>query len=138
MSRRSTFVLSAILTLTGGSAAAHHSFSAIYDQDRDLALEGTVREFQFIHPHPLLLIDVPDAGGTVQTWRAEMDNRYELETIGVTARTFRPGDRVRVNGSPGRTQAGILYLWKLVRPADGLRYEQIGQTPYLRVSPSER
>jgi hypothetical protein len=131
-------VLSLALALTSGSVAAHHSFGAIYDQDRDLALEDTVREFQFIHPHPLVLIDVPGAGGAVQTWRAEMDNRYELEEIGVTARTFRPGDRVRVNGSPGRTQAGILYLWKLTRPADGLRYEQIGLTPYLRVSPSER
>jgi hypothetical protein len=138
MRRLPGILLLCLLGAAAGGASAHHSFGAIYDQQQDLALEGTVREFAFIHPHPLLLIDVPDAGGTVQTWRAEMDNRYELEAIGVTARTFRPGDRVRVNGSPGRTQAGILYLWKLVRPADGLRYEQIGQTPYLRVSPSER
>ena len=119
------------LLLTAAGTQAHHSFSAIYDQSRDLALEGVVREFRFVHPHPVLVVDVTDADGTKRSWRAEMDNRYELEAIGVTASTFRPGDAVRINGSPGRSQPQTMYLWKLVRAADGLRYEQVGLTPYL-------
>ena len=119
------------LLLAAGGAQAHHSFSAIYDQARDLALEGVVREFRFVHPHPVLVIDIADAAGATRSWLAEMDNRYELEDIGITATTFRPGDKVRINGSPGRTQPNVMYLWKLVRPVDGLRYEQVGVTPYL-------
>ena len=117
--------------LAAATAQAHHSFSAIYDQSRDVALDGVVREFRFVHPHPVLVIDVLDANGAVRSWLAEMDNRYELEEIGVSAKTFRPGDAVRVNGSPGRAQPNVMYLWKLLRPSDGLRYEQIGTTPYL-------
>jgi hypothetical protein len=113
------------------AAHAHHSFSAIYDQGRDVALEGVIREFRFVHPHPVLVIDVADAQGATHSWAAEMDNRYELEEIGITAKTFRPGDRVKINGSPGRKQPDVMYLWKLVREGDGLRYEQIGTTPYL-------
>jgi hypothetical protein len=63
-----------------------------------------------------------------------MDNRFELAEIGITGATFRAGDRVHVTGSPGRKEARILYLWKLERARDGLRYEQIGYTPYIHWS----
>jgi len=114
------------------SASAHHSFGAIYDSGRTLALEGVVKEFLFVHPHPFLVVTVQDERGNAESWRAELDNRFELEEIGMDARTFRPGDRVSISGSPGRSEARILYLWKLERPADGLLYEQVGSTPHLR------
>jgi len=117
------------------TALAHHSFASIYDSERSVTLDAVVSEFRFVHPHPILVIQ---AGN--ESWRAEMDNRFELADIGVTAQTFKAGDRVRVTGSPGRTEARILYLWKLERAADGLRYEQVGNTPHIhwpeRVSPS--
>lgn len=114
-----------------GAATAHHSFAGIYDTGQTVTLNATVREFQFIQPHPFLIVEVRGAAGASQTWRAEMDNRFELEEIGITRDTFRPGDRVVVSGSPGRNQAHILYLWKLDRPADKLRYQQVGSTPSL-------
>jgi Family of unknown function (DUF6152) len=127
-----TFLLAAC---SAGAAIAHHSFANIYDTAQTLALTGTVREFQFIHPHPFLVVDVKNEAGKLQIWRAEMDNRFELEDIGVRADTFRPGDSVNISGSPGRNQPKILYLWKLERPADGLRYQQIGGTPSLISAP---
>ena len=116
-------------------ASAHHSFAGIYDQARSVTLNGVVREFQFVHPHPFLIIDVMGDGDDVNSWRAEMDNRFELEDIGITSQTFRPGDRVLASGSPGRTQPHTLYLWRLDRPADGLHYEQVGGTPSIRIPP---
>jgi hypothetical protein len=115
-------------TLTAG---AHHSFGSIYDSGRTVALEGVVKEFLFVHPHPFLVVSVHGERGAEQSWRAEMDNRFELEDIGIDARTFKAGDRVRISGSPGRNEPQILYLWKLERPADGLLYEQVGSTPRL-------
>jgi hypothetical protein len=115
------------------TAPAHHSFAHIYDSSRNVALEGLVLEFQFVHPHPFLVIEVEGEKGRLQSWRAEMDNRFELAEIGVTAQTFKPGDRVRASGSAGRTEPHILYLLKLERASDGLRYEQIGSTPHLRI-----
>jgi len=118
-----------------GAVVAHHSFANIYDTAQSLSLTGTVREFLFVHPHPILVVEVQNEAGKRQTWRAEMDNRYELQDIGVTVDTFRPGDLVIVSGSPGRDQPNILYLWRLDRPADGLRYQQVGSTPSLTKEP---
>jgi hypothetical protein len=131
---RRFLTLSELLALTAigsGTALAHHSFASIYDTAQTVTLAATVREFQFIHPHPFLVVEVRTDAGERQTWRAEMDNRFELEEIGITRSTFRPGDQVIVSGSPGRSQAFILYLWRLDRPADRLRYRQVGGTPSL-------
>lgn len=121
----------ALTAIWAGAADAHHSFSSIYDSGNTVTLSATVLEFEFIHPHPFLVVEVRNDAGERQTWRAEMDNRFELEDIGITGSTFRPGDRVIVSGSPGRSQALILYLWQLDRPADRLRYQQVGGTPAL-------
>jgi hypothetical protein len=124
-----------LATLWSAAVGAHHSFSGIYDSGRTVTMSATVREFQFIHPHPFLVVEVRGDAGEHQTWRAEMDNRYELEDIGMTGGTFRAGDQVVVSGSPGRTQPNILYLWRLERPADKLLYRQTGGTPSLNKVP---
>ncbi len=108
---------------------AHHSIAAVYDGSRQLIVEGVVTRFDFIHPHPFITLTVKPEGAADQSWRLEMDNRFELAAIGVTADTFKPGDRVVVTGSPGRTQPATLYIRKLERPADGFEYEQVGSSP---------
>jgi hypothetical protein len=111
--------------LAAWPVGAHHSFGSIYDNERQATVEGVVAEFAFIHPHPILTI--VDAAS--KRWRLEMDNRFELSDIGMTADTFKPGDRVVVTGNVGRAEAQILYLRSLLRSADGLRYRQVGMTP---------
>jgi len=91
---------------------------------------------QLINPHPFLFIEVKDANGTTEQWQLEMDNRSELAAIGVTATTFKPGDRVVVSGSLARARPLSLYLLRLDRPSDGFWYEQIGNTPRIRTSRS--
>ena len=113
-------------------AAAHHSISSIYDGSRRVTIDGSVTQFQLINPHPFLFIEVKDGIGTAQQWRLEMDNRSELAAIGITANTFKPGDRVVVSGSLARTQPESLYLLRLDRPADGFWYEQVGNSPRIR------
>jgi hypothetical protein len=123
------------IALMGVAVHAHHSIASIYDSSRPVTVEGLVARFQFIHPHPLLLIDVKDGTGRAQPWRLEMDNLNELVEIGVTAATLKPGDRVVVSGSLSRKQPQSLYLRRLDRPADGFWYEQLGQSPTIGSSP---
>lgn len=115
----------------GSPAVAHHAISAIYDSGKRVSVEGTVREFQFINPHPLLIIEVAESGGTSE-WRLEMDNRYELIQEGMAADTLKRGDRVLASGSLSRTSATGMYLMRLDRPSDGFRYEQVGASPRVR------
>ena len=113
------------------SAGAHHSIAGMYDASRNATFEGVVAEFQFINPHPILVVDVR-RGDATERWQMEMDNRGELSQIGMTETTLKPGDRVVVHGSPARREVRKLYVRRLDRPADGFGYEQIGTRPSLR------
>ena len=121
------------MLIGAGSLFAHHSISAVYDSTRRTTIDGIVSEFQLVNPHPFLLVDVGDGAGRTQHWKLEMDNRGELAAIGVTARTFKPGDRVIVSGSIGRVQPETLYVLRLDRPADGFWYEQVGFSPRIGI-----
>jgi hypothetical protein len=118
------------LSLFASAAQAHHSLSN-YDQGRDVRADGVVEEFHFVNPHPILMIGVADPSGVRQVWRLEMDNLHELDEIGISRTTFKPGDRVTVSGNPDRTEPREIYLRRLDRPSDGLHYEQIGFRPRL-------
>ena len=117
-----------LLACASLAASAHHSISAVYDGTRQQRIEGVVAEFQFVNPHPFVIVTV-DAEGGGESWRLEMDNRFELADIGMTSATLKPGDRVVVTGSLGRTEPRTLYIRQLDRPADGFRYEQVGSRP---------
>jgi hypothetical protein len=121
-------LIAAVWLLAAAAPAAHHSLSTVYDSRRQLTVTGSVREFQFVNPHPWIGIDVTDDGG-VRRWRLELDNRWELENIGMHADTFRPGDVIVASGSGGRDSARSLYVRRLDRAADGLLYEQVGPSP---------
>jgi hypothetical protein len=116
---------------TAAAAAGHHSIAGMYDAARNTTLEGVVAQFQFINPHPVLVVDIRRGGATEQ-WQMEMDNRRELSQIGFTETTLKPGDRVVVHGSPARREAQRLYIRRLERPSDGFGYEQIGTSPRIR------
>ena len=123
------FSFGIVLALWCAPAHAHHSIAGAYDSSRRVTIEGVVAQVQFINPHPFVLMHVTDADGRGQSWRLEMDNRWELVEIGFTATTLRPGDRVVVSGSLARAQPQGLYLLRLDRAADGFWYEQVGTSP---------
>ena len=128
-------IVGAALASASLAAHAHHSISGVYDSSRQRRLEAVVAEFKFVNPHPFVIVTVESPGGA-QSWRLEMDNRFELADVGMTETTLRPGDRVVVTGSLGRTDPHSLYIQQLDRPADGFRYEQVGTRP--RVSTVRR
>jgi hypothetical protein len=121
----------ATFALAATPAAAHHTLTGY--EARQITLDGRIAEFSFTHPHPYLMLEVRPQGAAAESWKLEMDNLFELDEIGVTKATFRPGDKVTVSGAPGRNGARTLYVRRLDRPSDGLRYEQIGFTPSLLV-----
>jgi hypothetical protein len=120
-----------IALATPVAALAHHSISGVYDSSRQVTIDGHIVEFQFVNPHPVIVVAPSGAEAANGPWRLEMDNRYELADIGVTAKTFRPGEHVVATGSAARDESRSLYLMKLDRPSDGLRYEQIGSSPHI-------
>ena len=114
-------VVGAVVVLCGLPADAHHSIAGVYDSSKQLTVEGIVTRFQFINPHPFLTMDVTE-GGTVEQWKLEMDNQWELAEVGFDAATLKPGDRIVVTGFPARKQSRSLYVKRLERPSDGFSY----------------
>jgi hypothetical protein len=124
MKRPSLWVLLVVLAAAGPTAHAHHSIAAVYDDFQKVTIEGVVTKFEFIHPHPLVMLEVRDRrSGHAHNWRLEMDNRGELAELGFRNDTLKPGDRVVVLGSPARRQPLSLYIRRLERPADGFTYQ---------------
>lgn len=116
-----TLVVAAVLAGQAASLAGHHSIASVYDGSRRLTLEAIVAEFQFVNPHPFILVDV-DRNGRVERWTLEMDNRWELAELGFKADTLKPGDRIVVSGSPARHEGNRLYVRRLERPSDRFSY----------------
>ena len=126
------------LTVAAADAGAHHAIGAIYDSSKRITIDGTVVEFQFISPHPIVVVDVVAGNGRRETWRLEMDNRGELSAVGMRADTLKKGDRVVVTGGVARDQSRALYIRRLERPADGFWYEQAGSSPTIGSSGQSR
>ena len=112
---------------------AHHSIAGYYDSSRRATVEGTISRFEFVNPHPFMTVDVRRGTATEQ-WRLELDNRWEFEEIGITARSFQSGDRVVVTGSLARREPNQMYVERLQRPTDGFGFEQVNSRPRLRTS----
>jgi hypothetical protein len=76
---RRVLLLAFLVGATGAPVIAHHAISAIYDSSKRVTIEGAVREFQFINPHPFVIVEVSEHGKTLE-WKLEMDNRFERST----------------------------------------------------------
>jgi hypothetical protein len=116
-----------VLLFSAAGAAAHHSFPAYYFEDQTVTIEGTVAEFDFRAPHTWLYLLAADADGQMQRVSAEWSNPQRLKRDGVTADHLKPGDVVRVIGSPGRTASERkIHLKRIERPADGWAWGGVG------------
>ena len=102
--KRILLALFAVVTLLTavGSASAHHSFAATYDQDRKIKIEGTVKEFLWRNPHSFIKVEVADAKGEAVLWTTEWASPTQLSEGRLTKTTLRPGDKVVIIGAPGR------------------------------------
>ena len=82
------------------SAVAHHSF-AMFDAQKTVVLEGTVKEFEWVNPHSWLRIMVNDEKlGRPVLWAVELSSPSRLVTMGMRADSMRAGDAVSVTIHP--------------------------------------
>jgi len=82
------------------SAQAHHAF-ARFDSDREVTLQGTVKEFQWTSPHAWIMLTV-DREGRPQEWAIEMNGSSGLAREGWQPRTLTPGMAVTATVHPLR------------------------------------
>src|ERR1700722_6138342 len=67
-----------------GTAMAHHSF-AMFDTTHPKEIVGTVKEFRFVSPHTILIVQVKDENGEVADWVLEGGAPGLLVRAGMTS-----------------------------------------------------
>ena len=98
---------SALLVLAGlrlalvPAAWAHHSQSE-YDLRAKLELAGTVTKVEWKSPHAWIYVDVTNDKGQKVNWSIELPSPNTLMRRGWTRDSLKPGETVKVSGSPAR------------------------------------
>jgi hypothetical protein len=82
-------------------AVAHHSF-AMFDAEKSVTLEGTVKEFQWTNPHAWIMLTVANPAGVAEQWAIELNGPSGLARQGWKPKTLTPGMPVSVTIHPLR------------------------------------
>jgi hypothetical protein len=126
-----------LLAIVGGVAlaavapvAAHHS-GTMFDEKKEVTVEGVVKEFQYTNPHSWLLVDVTDKNGKVTTWGFEAEGPTTLMQMKIRRSDFAPGTKLAITGFPMKDGRPAAAWIKAVR-ADGVEFYPRGRNPQLQ------
>jgi Family of unknown function (DUF6152) len=94
---------------------AHHGQAGLFDESRIIELKGSVKQWNFINPHPILVLDAPDDKGVRRDWDVYFGPGAvpSLRRQGFAPDTFKVGEIVIVKGHPATSgTAGVDVLGK--------------------------
>ena len=78
--------------------SAHHSFSAEFDANKQVTLDGEVVMMEWVNPHSWLHIDVKKPDGSVERWKIEGGSPSVLMRLGWNRNSLPAGTKVTVVG----------------------------------------
>lgn len=79
-------------------AAAHHSFYAEFDQNKEVTLDGTVTRMEWVNPHSWLYLSVVNDKGETEEWKVEGGSPAVLLRLGWNRDSVPPGTKVKITG----------------------------------------
>ena len=99
MNRIAACAVLALLVAAPLRVEAHHS-AVMFDDQKEVTVQGTVKEFQYTNPHSWLLVDVADKDGKVTTWGFEAEGPNTLLRNGVRPADLKFGTKITITGHP--------------------------------------
>ena len=79
-------------------AVAHHAFSAEFDANMPVTLQGTVTRMEWVNPHAWIHIAVEREDGTTEAWMVEGGAPNALLRRGFNKNSLPPGTIIMVEG----------------------------------------
>lgn len=115
-----------ILALIGAAAplAAHHSWPV--SRERLVTVKGTVVEFAWANPHPMITLDVPTHDGRTEQWKVGGPAINRMTANGWSKMTVKPGDVITGIGYQYADGEKIVRLERVVL-ADGKEMRVYGK-----------
>ena len=77
---------------------AHHAFSAEFDAERPIRLQGHIVQVDWINPHAWVHVAHRKPDGSTQVWQLEAGTPNTLMRRGMTRKLLLPGTEVVVRG----------------------------------------
>ena len=123
-----TLLVSVVVTLTvvasAVSLSAHHSWPV--NMDKLVTVKGTVMEFAWENPHPMITLEVRTDDGKVEKWLIGGPAINRMEANGWTKATVKPGDVLTGTGYQFSDGQKIIRLDRVVF-ADGKEMRLYGR-----------
>ena len=98
--RQALCILAAATTFAAPAPALAYHSGAMFDADKEIVLNGTVREFQYTNPHSWIQLVVPGASGKSVEWSVETAAPIVLLRAGIKRTALMPGDKVAIRVHP--------------------------------------
>jgi len=117
--KRAVAMASLAVIAFAASAAAHHAFSAEFDQNKPLKLSGKITSMRWANPHAWIYIDVTD-GGKVTNWAWETTAANSLYRRGWRKEDLEVGVTVTIDGYQARSGQPVANASSITLP-DGKR-----------------
>jgi len=107
--------------LISGASLAHHSLSAVYDIRGSGEVTGAVKKVEFINPHGVMTIEVPNDDGTTTDWELTTGSANTLSSLGFGGdgpNTVIAGDVVTITYFPARNGKPLGFIRSITLPDD--------------------
>ncbi len=112
------------LILVAAPLSAHHRWPV--DRSELVTVSGTVIEFVWENPHPIITLEVRDDDGVTEEWRIGGPALNRMEANGWTSTTVSPGEEITGIGYQFSDGQKIVRLEKVML-ADGSEIPVYGQ-----------
>ncbi|HUR35873.1 MAG TPA: DUF6152 family protein [Vicinamibacterales bacterium] len=87
-----------LILVAGAPLVAHHAFSAEFNPNAPVKLQGPITKVELINPHAWIHMKVTKPGGKVEEWAVEGGTPNTLQRRGITRDTVAVGTVIVVSG----------------------------------------
>jgi hypothetical protein len=105
--------------LASSVALAHHSLSAVYDIRGSGEVTGVIKSVEFINPHGVMTLTVPNDDGSSTEWQLTTGSANTLQSLGFGGEgpnTVIAGDVVTISYFPARNGKPLGFIRSITLP----------------------
>jgi len=109
-------IASSLLMLMASHAVAHHNWTALYDVDSDIEIEGVISSIRWRNPHVQVSFTVDAGTANEKVYTTASNSVASLTRMNVTKALLAVGTKVRMAGYRSRTRDDDIFMNHLLLP----------------------